>query len=122
MSDKIENVITDAIKNMVSLTDVNMIVGSPIKSADGATIIPISRITVGFLSGGGEYGETKLFGKKDFPYSGASGGMVSIKPSGFLVERGKSVKFIHCPSDVFEKAFDTCEEIIKNANEKISEN
>lgn len=122
MNNQIEKVITDAIKQISQLTNVNLIVGSPITSKEGTTVIPISKVTVGFLSGGGEYGNVKIAKGTDLPYSGASGGMVSVKPSGFLVEGKKGIKFIHCPDDIFEKAFDTCEELLKNLNEKTSEN
>lgn len=116
---KLDVIITDAVKKMTELCDVNTIVGKPILTDGGSTIIPISKMTVGFLSGGGEYGEVKIFQSKNgYPHSGASGGLVSVKPSGFLIEKKGVVKFVHCPSDMFEKAFDTAEELFRNINEK----
>lgn len=114
----VDSVITDAIKRITEVCDVNMIVGDPI-TLGAASVIPISKVTVGFLSGGGEYGEVNIFKNKNgFPHSGASGGIMTIKPSGFLVSEKSGVKFVHCPSDFFEKALQNVDEYIKGQNEK----
>ena len=68
----------EKIKEMV---DVNTIVGEPIVLADGTTIIPISKVSFGFASGGSDLPakvEKDLFG-------GGTGAGVSIQPIAFLV-------------------------------------
>lgn len=113
-----DGVITDAIKKLTDVCDVNMIVGETL-SLGNYKVIPISKITVGFLSGGGEYGDVSIFKNiNGFPHSGASGGVMSIKPSGFLVEDNSGVKFIDCPNDFFEKALDNVNNLVKDINEK----
>ena len=68
-----------------------------------------------FMTGGGEYGEVKnIRGDKELPFAGGSGAIVSLKPTGFLVEKAKGVKLISVPTDAFEKAFETAEEFIKS--------
>ena len=63
------------------MVDTNTIVGEPISTADGVTLIPISRVSFGFGSGGGDYGKTA--GDKNF--GGGSGAGVKIDPVAFLV-------------------------------------
>ncbi len=79
----------DKIKSMV---DVNTIIGDPITSPDGTIIIPVSKVSYGFASGG-----TDISTKKDSPrpnFGGGSGAGVSINPVGFLSVYKGEVKFI----------------------------
>lgn len=67
----------DKIHEMV---DANTIVGQPITTPDGVTLIPISKVSFGFGSGGGDYGKTA---KENFGGGTAAG--VKIDPVAFLV-------------------------------------
>lgn len=67
----------DKVRQMV---DTNTIVGEPISTPDGVTLIPISRVSFGFGSGGGDYGKNQ---KTNF--GGGSGAGVHIDPMAFLV-------------------------------------
>lgn len=62
------------------MVDTNTIVGQPITTPDGVTLIPISKVSFGFGSGGGDYGKTP---PKDFGGGSAAG--VKIDPVAFLV-------------------------------------
>ena len=81
MSDMSE-IIKTTLEGIDSFTDVNSVVGSVIKTPDGMTIIPISKITVGFLGGGADYGQKKLSQLQSF--GGGSGAGISISPVAFL--------------------------------------
>lgn len=70
----------DRIREMV---DTNTIVGQPITTPDGVTLIPISKVSFGFGSGGGDYGKTSP--KENF--GGGSAASVRIDPVAFLVIR-----------------------------------
>jgi len=84
---KINKAIETAIKNIQEIVDVNTIIGKPIENAQGKTIIPVAKVTLALLSGGGEYGKLTLFKKsEDLPFSAGNGTIVSIKPCGFLVD------------------------------------
>lgn len=63
------------------MVDTNTIVGEPITTPDGVTLIPISKVTFGFGTGGGDYGKTQP--KENF--GGGSGAGVRIDPVAFLV-------------------------------------
>ena len=94
---EIETLMQTAISNIKDLLQVNMVVGNAIQAAPETTIIPISKISCGFMAGGGEDGckeEKKAGGsvgeEADFPFGGGSGAGVSVKPVGFLaIENGK---------------------------------
>ena len=62
------------------IVDTNTIVGQPITTPDGVTLIPISKVSFGFGSGGGDYGKAP---KENF--GGGSGAGVKIDPVAFLV-------------------------------------
>ena len=61
------------------MVDSNTIIGEPIATPDGVTLIPVSRLSFGFGCGGGDYGkQTPKFG-------GASTAGVRVEPVAFLV-------------------------------------
>jgi len=87
LDNKINKTIETAIKNIQEIVDVNTIIGKPIETSTGKMVIPVTKITLAFLSGGGEYGKLTLFKKsEDLPFSAGNGTIVSIKPCGFLVD------------------------------------
>ena len=56
----IESIMTTTMENIRDMVDVNTVIGDPVNTPDGSTVIPISRVSFGFVAGGGEYaaGET----------------------------------------------------------------
>jgi sporulation protein YtfJ len=85
----------NAFTKMRALADADVVMGNPVYTADGASIIPLSRVTMGFLTGGGEYGAAEESGNEEYPFAGGSGAGVSVNPVGFLVSDGKTVKLIN---------------------------
>ncbi len=83
----IENIMQTAMSEIKEMVDVNTVVGDPVISTDGSTIIPISKVSFGFVAGGGEYGEAKndLEDESKYPFTGGAGSGVCITPVGFLV-------------------------------------
>ncbi|MCM1315003.1 MAG: hypothetical protein NC205_04155 [Prevotella sp.] len=70
-----------SMEKVKEMADVNSVIGEPIKLDNGTTIIPISKVSYGFASGGSDLPskyEKNLFG-------GGAGAGISIKPEGFLV-------------------------------------
>ncbi len=67
----------DKIREMV---DTNTIVGQPITTPDGVTLIPISKVSFGFGSGGSDYGKVQ-----PHQFGGGGGAGVKIDPVAFLV-------------------------------------
>ena len=114
---RINNVIETTLKNISNIIDVDAVIGKPIKAEDGALIIPVSKITVGVLAGGGEYGKISVFNKGDsLPYSAGNGAIVSVKPYGFLVNNGSGYKLISIADSPYEKLIEKATDFIEKLN------
>ncbi len=94
----IESLMGTTMENIRDMVDVNTVVGDPVQTAEGVTIIPISRVSFGFVAGGGEYGmDSRTPGapqEEARPFAGGSGAGVSVNPVGFLVSGGGQVKLL----------------------------
>ena len=100
----IESLMMTAMTSIQDMVDVNTIIGEPIETANGITIIPISKVCFGFAAGGSEFsGETiKEYNRKDkdeeieykLPFGGGAGAGVSINPVAFIVVQEDTVKLM----------------------------
>ncbi len=104
-SQKLDSVISNQIEKLGEVIGANSIVGNKIITDDNTTIIPVTKIIVGYVNGGGEYGEVKLF-SKDKPFLGGGGAIVNVSPNGFLVVKDGVTKFIKIADDFVEGIFD----------------
>ena len=105
----IEGLMLTAMSSIQDMVDVNTIIGEPIETQVGITIIPISKVCFGFAAGGSEFsGETlKEYNKKDkdeeiqykLPFGGGAGAGVSINPVAFLVVQEGNVKLMPVDHD-----------------------
>ncbi len=77
---QLNDLMRSAMEKVREMADTNAIVGQPITTPDGVTLIPISKVSMGFGCGGGDYGKAQLRG-----FSGGSGAGVNIAPVAFLV-------------------------------------
>ena len=116
MSDHPINSLMDtSMKKIKELIDVNSIIGDPITTPDGTTIIPISKVTYGFASGGSDLPTNK---ENRECFGGGSGAGVTIQPVGFLSIMKGSVRFI--PIEKYDGAADRIVGMIPEAFDKIS--
>ena len=90
MEHPIQQLINDAMGKMREIVDSNTVIGTPIITREGTTILPVSKISFGFVSGGTDFANEK---QKDL-FGGAASSGASITPVGFLVIKGDSVKLI----------------------------
>lgn len=102
----------DKIKEMV---DVNTIIGDPITSPDGTIIIPVSKVSYGFASGGSDF-PTKKENKDCF--GGGSGAGVTIQPIAFLTVFRGDVKLI--PVEKYDGAADRVVGMVPELVDKVS--
>ena len=80
----LSKMIETALENIKKMTDVNTVVGEPIKVSGGSTIIPVSKVSVGFASGGMDYTSKKA--PDNAPnFGGGTGSGFTITPTAFLV-------------------------------------
>ena len=112
MAHPIENILSTAMENLKAMIDVDTVVGKPVVTADGVTVIPISKVSFGFASGGGEYSagaadkpcrRVMLDGRPEggetpLPFAGGAGAGVSIHPMGFLVCGRNGVRLLSAGS------------------------
>ena len=112
---KINNLIGASLEKLDSLTDVNTVIGKPIITASGYQIIPFSKVTMGNLTGGGEYGDVKVIKETDtFPFAGGSGAVVSMKPMGFLIDDGKSCRIMRITEEPIDNLIERAGEIMRD--------
>lgn len=113
-TNKIKDLMSSSMNDLSDMTDVNAVVGKPIYTPDGTTVIPICKVTMGFMTGGGEYGKVRqLKNDKDSPFAGGSGAVISMKPVGFLTSNNDGVRLISTDKDVYTKLFETAEEFFE---------
>ena len=121
-SNKIKDVMDTAMENLKPLIDSNIIIGKTIKS-ESLEIIPITKVTLGFVSGGGEYySELKEIRKEtEYPFSGGCGGGVSVQPIGFVVVKKDKVELIKIDQkSAVEKLIEAIPEIANFISKNIS--
>ena len=117
----LSKVIQTALENIKKIADANTIIGEAIKVSDEITIIPVSKVSMGFTSGGVDY-KSKRAPESSPNFGGVSGAGVSVSPLGFIVidgsgkvsmmsmESGDSGGIVGTIADIAEKA----PEIISN--------
>lgn len=89
----IVDVINEAMGKLKSIVDIDTVMGEPVQMPDGSVIIPITKVAMGFVAGGGEYNSNSRK-NPDFPFSGGSGAGFSIKPIGFLVGKHSNYELV----------------------------
>ena len=116
MSDHPINGLMDTtMKKIKEMVDVNSIIGDPITTPDGTTVIPVSKVSYGFASGGSDL-PTKKDNRECF--GGGSGAGVTINPIGFLSVSKGNVKFV--PVEKYDGAADRIVAMVPETIDKIS--
>ena len=109
----VDEIINSAMKNLKDIIDSNTIIGKTIK-VDEMSIIPISKVHVGFVAGGGENGGKNNKQQKALPFMGGSGAGFSVVPVGILsISKGK-VEYLQIDK------VDAVGELLKTANKVVS--
>ncbi len=81
---KISELIESSLESIRGIADAGTVIGTPITTPQGTTIIPVSKVSVGFAGGGNDFiGKTEKDGKNNF--SGGGGTGISVTPTAFLV-------------------------------------
>lgn len=88
----IEGMMNTTLEKIKEMVDINTIIGDPVTSPDGSILIPISKISYGFASGGSDF-PTKTQTDKTF-FGGGTGAGVSITPVAFITICNGTVKLL----------------------------
>lgn len=91
MSQNLPEMLQGTISKIREMVDVNSVIGNPITTADGVTIIPVSKVSVGYGGGGSDFA-TKNAGKD--PFGGGVGAGVTVTPICFLVVKDGNVRMM----------------------------
>lgn len=85
---KLNKIIDTSLGNIKQIIDVNTVVGEPINTAGGTVIIPVSKVSLGYASGGVDYyGKNNASAGGDSSFGGGGGTGVTLNPVGFLVTK-----------------------------------
>lgn len=117
---QVNEVLEQTLARLKSSIDIDTVVGTPIKVTDTETVIPLSKVSVGFVVGGGEYAENNKKKKVEsaMPFAGGSGGGFNVTPVGFLVIRDGVSKVVKMDeSSTFDKVLDLAVDLY-NKNKK----
>ena len=97
MSKNLPNMLENTIAKIREMVDVNSVIGTPITTPDGVTIIPVSKISVGVGGGGSDF-VSKNPNKQENPFGGGAGGGVKVTPVAFLVIKESTVRVLPIPA------------------------
>ena len=103
--------------NLQRMVDVNTIVGDSVETKEGTVILPISKVSFGFVAGGAEYdGDCR---KEELPFAGGSGAGVSLQPVAFMVVGEDQIRLLSVnQNSLYDRIIDSVPTII----DKISDN
>ena len=93
MSKTLPNMLEATIAKIREMVDVNSVIGDPIVTHDGVTIIPVSKVSVGFGGGGSDF-VSKNVNKQENPFGGGAGGGVKVTPVAFLVVKDGNIRMM----------------------------
>lgn len=116
MDHPINTLMDTTMKKIKEMIDVNTIIGDPITTPDGTTIIPVSKVSYGFASGGSDL-PTKKDNKDCF--GGGSGAGVTINPVAFLYVSKGNVKLI--PIEKYDGAVDRIVGMVPEVLDKVTD-
>ncbi len=116
----IQGLMKTAMENLKEMVDVNTIVGDPVETQDGSTVIlPISKVGFGFVAGGADYEGRSRDDKpvgldKSLAFGGGSGGGVSITPIAFLVVSAGSIRLVPLESSthLYDRLLDLAPQVV----------
>lgn len=118
MSQKLPNMLESTIAKIKEMVDVNSVIGEPIQTPDGVTIIPVSKVSVGFGGGGSDFANQKPGAESGF--GGGAGGGVKVTPICFLVVKDGNVRMMAVPQPASSTA-DRIVEMVPDTLEKLTE-
>ena len=97
----VNGLMAETMEKIRSMVDVNTIIGDPIVTHDGTTLIPISKVTFGFGSGGSDFKPRNSSDSAPLCFSGGGGAGVSISPVAFLIvsEGNARILPVNMPAD-----------------------
>ena len=119
-NENVQNLMGVTMDKVRDMADPKAIIGNPIYTPDGTMIIPVSRVTYGFASGGSDL-PTKQ--PKD-SFAGGGGAGITMEPVAFLVIRDGNVKLLPvfpAPATTLDRVIDTVPEVVDKVTDFLAQ-
>ena len=114
----LKQVIDSTLENLKKVMSTDTVIGEPIHVLDNTVIIPVSKVSVGFTSGGVDFDGKKNNDNKHF--GGGNGAGMTVSPIAFLVVRDSGVEILNLNKDSSSGAADTISELIAKAPDLVN--
>lgn len=120
----IESLMITSMTSIEEMIDVNTIIGDSIETPDGTTIIPVSKVCLGFAAGGSEFNTTKLNKYSEaakLPFGGGAGGGIKITPVGFIVIKDGFARVLNVNGiNVIDRMVDIIPDIVNKVDNLVN--
>ena len=95
MEHPLSDMMTNTMSKIKDMIDVDTVVGSPITTPGGVTIIPVTKVSIGYGGGGSDFATKNMPANRDNSFGGGAGAGIKITPVAFLVIRGENVRRVY---------------------------
>ncbi len=112
----LKQIIDASLSQIGKVADVNTVIGDPITTEGGVTIVPFSKVSVGFASGGADFDGKNQAPEKAPHFAGANGAGVSVTPLGFIIIDGNDVRLLDIKNPVYPASDDPVSKIVNSVN------
>jgi len=116
---QISELMETTMQKIKEMIDANMIVGDPITTPDGITLIPVSKVSFGFGGGGSDFSQKNT----KCGFGGGSGAGVNIVPVAFMIVKGGETKLMYVtpsPMTTVDRIIETVPGVIDKVTEFLS--
>ncbi len=113
----LNDVLATTMEKIKTMLDVNTIIGTPVQTQEGISIIPVSKVSFGFASGGSDFGKKPENGIK---FGGGAGAGATITPVAFLVVNGENVRvlpMVAAPNTTADRIVEMVPDVINQIKE-----
>ncbi len=117
----LSELMTTTMQKIREIVDVNTIVGEPIRTDEGITLVPVSKLAFGFASGGSDFAAKNQKPEANNSFGGGSGAGVNISPVAFIVIRGDIVKLLPVSPEPGMTTLDRVVEMVPEIMDRVTE-
>ena len=94
MNHPLSEMMSASMSKIREMVDVNTVIGDPIVTEGGVTIIPVTKVSIGYGGGGSDFATKNYPANRDNAFGGGAGAGVTITPVAFLIVRGENVRML----------------------------
>ena len=122
MNHPLSDMMTNSMSKIRDMIDVNTVVGDPITTPGGVTIIPVTKVSIGYGGGGSDFAMKNMPANRDHPFGGGAGAGIKITPVAFLVIKDGCVRTIQLTdgSNSVDRALAMLPELVEKVSALVS--